>query len=150
MRQLRFGHDKLIRSVKEGFVAHFASDGRFVYEGNSAGERVYVDATLMAKLGVSLDSNRKMPDVVLYLAKRNLLLLIECMSGRGCIDAKRRSDLGKLFGGSTAGLVFVSTFPDRKVMSEYLDEIVWETAVWVADAPSHIIYFNGDELLGPH
>ena len=35
-------------------------------------------------------------------------------------------------------------------MGRYLGEIAWETEVWVADAPSHLIHFNGLRFLGPH
>jgi len=35
-------------------------------------------------------------------------------------------------------------------MSRYLGEIAWETEVWVADGPSHLIHFNGERFLGPH
>lgn len=150
MRQIRSEHDKLIRSVMGGFVGHFASDGRLVYAEVSNDQRTYVDQVLMAKLGVCLDPSRNMPDVVLYVAEKNLLLLIECITDRGCINAKRKTDLGKLFKGSAAGLVFISAFPNREVMREYLDDIAWETEAWVADAPSHMIHFNGDKFLGPH
>jgi adenine-specific DNA-methyltransferase len=29
-------------------------------------------------------------------------------------------------------------------------DIAWETEVWIADNPSHMIHFNGDRFLGPH
>lgn len=35
-------------------------------------------------------------------------------------------------------------------MAKYLPEISWETEVWVADAPSHLIHFNGEQFLGPY
>lgn len=49
-----------------------------------------------------------------------------------------------------AGLVFVTAFPNRSIMSRYLGEIAWETEVWVADAPSHLIHFNGSRFLGAY
>jgi BsuBI/PstI restriction endonuclease domain len=55
-----------------------------------------------------------------------------------------------LFAGSSAGLVYVTAFPNRAIMSRYLGEIAWETEVWVVDAPSHLIHFNGERFLGPH
>jgi hypothetical protein len=142
-------HDKLIRSITEDFGAHFTSDCSLVYVGISDHQRIYVDQVLTAKFRILLDSSR-MPDVVFYCAKRNWLVLIDCVGGRGCVDTNRKTDLGRLFAGSTAELVFVSAFPDREVMSDFLDEIAWETEAWVADAPSHIIHFNGDKFLGPH
>jgi hypothetical protein len=46
--------------------------------------------------------------------------------------------------------VYVTAFPSRAVMSRYLGEIAWETEVWCADAPSHLIHFNGARFLGPY
>lgn len=28
--------------------------------------------------------------------------------------------------------------------------IAWETEVWIADAPTHMIHFNGSRFLGPY
>jgi adenine-specific DNA-methyltransferase len=66
------------------------------------------------------------------------------------VDGKRHGELAKLFSESIAGLVYVSAFPDRKTMVKYLSVLAWETEVWVADAPTHMIHFNGDRFLGPH
>jgi BsuBI/PstI restriction endonuclease domain len=55
-----------------------------------------------------------------------------------------------LFAGSSAGLVYVTAFPNRVIMSRYLGEIAWETEVWIADAPSHLIHFNSERFLGPY
>ncbi len=49
-----------------------------------------------------------------------------------------------------AGLVFVSAFPNRKTFTKYLEAISWETEVWVADNPTHLIHFNGTRFLGPY
>ena len=59
-------------------------------------------------------------------------------------------DLKDLFKGARAGLVFVTSFLTRRAMTRYLADIAWETEVWVAEAPSHIIHFNGERFLGPY
>lgn len=33
---------------------------------------------------------------------------------------------------------------------QHLSGISWETEVWVAEAPSHLIHFNGERFLGPY
>ena len=91
-----------------------------------------------------------MPDVVLHFTAKNWLLLVECVTSHGPVDGKRHAELAKLFAGSTAGLVYVTAFPNRAIMGRYLGEIAWETEVWVADAPSHLIHFNGVRFLGPY
>jgi hypothetical protein len=104
---------------------------------------------LLAGLGVDVDSHGKMPDVVLHFTEKNWLLLVESVTSHGPVDGKRHAELAKLFAGSTAGLVYVTAFPNRAIMGRYLGEIAWETEVWVADAPSHLIHFNGERFLGP-
>lgn len=66
------------------------------------------------------------------------------------IDGKRKDELKRLFCNSQAGLVFVTTFLTRGAMVRYLQEISWEIEVWVADHPTHVIHFDGEQLLGPH
>ena len=44
----------------------------------------------------------------------------------------------------------MTAFPSRAIMGRYLGEIAWETEVGVADAPSHLIHFNGVRFLGPY
>jgi hypothetical protein len=87
---------------------------------------------------------------LLYDAKRNWLLLVEAVTSHGPMDAKRHGELAVLFAASPAGLVYVTAFPNRSVMSRYAGEIAWESEVWVADAPTHLIHFNGSRFLGPH
>ncbi len=91
-----------------------------------------------------------MPDVVLHWAAKNWLLLVEAVTSHGPVDGKRHGELANLFAGCNAGLVYVTAFPNRAVMARYLAEIAWETEVWVADAPSHLIHFNGERFLGPY
>ena len=97
-----------------------------------------------------MDSHGKMPDVVLHFTAKNWLLLVESVTSHGPVDGKRHAELARLFAGSTAGLVYVTAFPNRAIMGRYLGEIAWETEVWVADAPSHLIHFNGVRFLGPY
>ena len=91
-----------------------------------------------------------MHDVGLHFVEKNWLLLVESVTSHGPVDGKRHSELAKLFARSTAGLVYVTAFPNRSIMGRYRGEIAWETEVWVADAPSHLIHFNGERFLGPY
>ena len=91
-----------------------------------------------------------MPDVIVHYTERDWLVLIEAVTSHGPINPKRREELRRLFTGSKAGLVFVTAFLTRKAMVEYLDDISWETEVWVAESPTHMIHFNGKRFLGPY
>lgn len=143
-------HSELIRAIIEDFAPRFAPASVLVYAGDTGDKWGYFDAVLLAELGVDVDSHGKMPDVVLHFTEKNWLLLVESVTSHGPVDGKRHAELAKLFAGSKAGLVYVTAFPNRAIMGRYLGEIAWETEVWVADAPSHLIHFNGVRFLGPY
>lgn len=143
-------HSELIRAIIEDFAPRFASGSTLVYAGDTGDKWSYFDSVLLAKLGVKIDSHGKMPDVVLHYTPKNWLLLVESVTSHGPVDGKRHVELSSLFAESTAGLVYITAFPNRAVMGRYLSEIAWETEVWVADAPSHLIHFNGERFLGPY
>ncbi|MBT9096956.1 restriction endonuclease [Methylovulum psychrotolerans] len=144
------GHSELIRAIIEEFAPRFAPDSLLVYVGDTGDKWRYFNAALLSKLGVNVDSHGKMPDVVLYFSAKNWLLLVESVTSHGPVDGKRHNELTSLFATASAGLVYVTAFPNRAVMGRYLGEIAWETEVWVADAPSHLIHFNGVRFLGPY
>jgi adenine-specific DNA-methyltransferase len=104
----------------------------------------------LAALGVVLDNHGKLPDVLIYSEERNWLFLIESATSHGPVDSKRHTELEKLFSQCRAGRVYVSAFPNRKLFMKYLETIAWETEVWVAVAPSHMVHFNGPRFLGPY
>ena len=143
-------HSELIKAIIEGFAPRFAPGGVLVYAGDTGDKWGYFDKELLAKLGVVVDGHGKMPDVVLYYPERGWLLLVESVTSHGPVDGKRHAELSELFAASTAGLVYVTAFPSRSVMMRYLCEIAWETEVWCADAPTHLIHFNGEQFLGPY
>ena len=143
-------HSELIRAILENFVPRFASGSVLTYVGDTGCKWSHFDAALLANLGVHVDSHGKMPDVVLHYVEKNWLLLVEAVTSHGPVDGKRHSELAKLFAGSRAGLVYVTAFRNRAVMDRHLGKIAWETEVWVADAPSHLIHFNGVNFLGPY
>jgi hypothetical protein len=104
----------------------------------------------LERLGLSMDEHGKMPDLLVHLPEKNWLVLIEAVTSHGPIGLKRHNELRDLFKTAKAGLVFVTAFLTRRAMTKYLPEIAWETEVWIAEAPRHIIHFNGERFLGPY
>ena len=47
------------------------------------------------------------------------------------------------------GIVYVTAFPNAKEFKKHVTDIAWETEVWLADTPDHMIHFNGDRFIGP-
>ena len=143
-------HSELIKAIIEEFGPRFAPAGRVLYVGDTGEKWGYFDSDTLQQLGVEVDSHGKMPDVVIYVWQRNWLFLIESVTSHGPVDGKRRDELTELFDAATAGLIYVTAFPTRLDMARFLTEISWETEVWAADAPDHLIHFDGNRFLGPY
>lgn len=144
------GQNQLIRDVIDDFCPRWTPGGQVLYVGDAGKEDPIYDREALTDLGVSLDKHGKFPDLIVHLPDREWLVLLEAASSHGPVDGKRHRELGVLFAGCTAGLVYVSCFPDRATLRGFLAEIAWETEAWCADAPSHLIHFNGERFLGPY
>lgn len=143
-------HSQLIKAIIEEFAPRFTPGAQLIYAGDTGEKWGYFDAVTLEELGVQVDSHGKMPDVVLYWSENNWLILVESVTSHGPVNPKRHAELARLFERSTAGVVYVTAFPTRSIMGKYLGNIAWETEVWVADSPSHMIHFNGERFLGPY
>lgn len=144
------GQNTLLKQMVEGFCGYFTPGGRVLYIGDADAKWQVFQEQELAALGVTVDHHGKMPDLIVYLPDRNWLVLLEAASSHGPVDAKRQRELAHLFRESAAGLVYVSCFPSREEMRRYLAQIAWESEVWCADNPTHLIHFDGERFLGPY
>lgn len=144
------GQNVLVKKIIDDFCALFTPDGEVIYVGDTQEKWAYFDKAALLKLGVEIEEHGKMPDVVVHHVEKDWLVLIEAVTSHGPVNPKRRQELNELFAGSRVGLVYATTFLDRRTMMRYLDDISWETEVWVAESPTHLIHFNGDRFLGPY
>lgn len=144
------GQNPLIKTVVEEFCPCFVPGGTVVYIGDAESKFLHLDVDYLQRLGIVIPAPAKMPDVAVHDTERNWLLLIEAVTSAGPVDGKRRKELKELFDGCKAGLVFVTAFSTRDAMRGFLTQISWETEVWVAEDPEHLIHFNGERFLGPY
>lgn len=144
------GQNPLIKAIIEHFCPTFAPGGVVIYIGDTENKFVHLETASLAALGVTLDSAAKIPDVIVHYTAKNWVLLIEAVTSAGPVDGKRRKELKDLFAGCKAGLVFVTAFENRRTMQSFLSHIAWESEVWVAEDPDHMIHFNGERFLGPY
>lgn len=144
------GQNELVKRIVEEFCPRFTPGGLLVYVGDTGNKQRHLEEGYLQKLGLTFDEHGKMPDVVVHLPKKNWLVLIEAVTSHGPIGLKRHNELKDLFKEAKGSLVFVTAFLTRRAMTKYLSEIAWETEVWIAEAPSHIIHFNGERFLGPY
>lgn len=150
-------HNQLHADIVHEFCSRFiGSCGKLLYIGDTASSRneggklMYLEKEYFLDLGVPPMSHDKLPDVVVYDEKRKWLFLIEAVTSHGPVSPKRWIELEEAFKECTVGLVYVTAFPDRAEFRKNAADVAWETEVWIADNPDHMIHFNGDRFLGPH
>ncbi len=144
------GQNQLMKKIIEEFCPRFTPAGIVVYVGD-AGQKIRgEEIAYLERLGVKMSEHGKMPDVIVHFTQKDWLVIIEAVTSHGPINLKRHNELTELFADCTAGLVFVTAFETRKAMTQYLREISWQTDVWIAESPTHLIHFNGERFLGPY
>jgi hypothetical protein len=140
----------LVMKVIADFCALYTPAGHVLCVRGTEEKWSYLDPDALTEFGLTIEEHWKMPDIVVHHFEKNWLFLIEAINSNGLISPKRRQELKELFAGSKAGIVYVTAFLDRRTMIKYLDDISWETEVWIAESPTHLIHFNGGRLLGPY
>ena len=144
------GQNTLIKTIVEKFCEYFIPGGEVLYIGDADAKYESLNHERLKELGVTLNLHGKLPDLVVYQPTKNWLFLLEAVSTHGPVDTTRYAELSRLFSQSTAGLVYVSCFPNRETMRKFLPELAWETEAWVASDPTHLIHLNGSRFLGPY
>ena len=143
-------HSKLVKAIVDEFAPRFVPGGYVIYVGDTGDKWRYFDEGALRALGVTVDVHGKMPDVVIHHVEKDWLVLIEAVTSHGPVNAKRREELAALFQGARPGLVYVTAFLTRSDMARYIGDISWETEVWVKEAGTHLIHFDGKRFLGPY
>lgn len=143
-------HNVLQAAVVEEFGPRFAPGARVLYVGDTALKRAVYEATELNRVGVPMKEPDKLPDVVLYWAKKGWLFLVEAVTSHGPVSPKRHREIEEMLRACTADRVYVTAFKSMRDFRKYAADIAWETEVWIAEEPDHMIHFNGPNFLGPH
>jgi type II restriction enzyme len=144
------GHNELIKAVVTEFLPRFGYEAEVLYVGDASNKLLFYREDQLAKLGFFELSHGELPDVVAYSASKNWLYLVECVYSSGPVSVERKIKLDKLLEKCTAGIVYVTAFPDKQMLRKFVAEVAWESEVWLATDPDHLLHFNGDRFLGPH
>ena len=143
-------HNDLIRLIIEDMAPRFMPGATLVYIGDTGDKWGFFDRELAAQLGLNVEEHGKMPDVVLWYEAPKWLVLVESVTSHGPVDSKRHIELKTLFASASADTVYISAFPDKRMFARFASDVAWETEVWVADNPTHMVHFNGSRFLGPY
>lgn len=143
-------HNRLQVAVIEEFGPRFAPGSHLLYMGDTAKKNIVLKEPELTRLGIRFTEHDKLPDIMLYLPGREWLFLIEAVTSHGPVSPKRHREIEVLLKDCRIGRVYVTAFLDTKTFRKYAGNIAWETEVWIAETPEHMIHFNGPRFLGPY
>jgi adenine-specific DNA-methyltransferase len=143
-------HNQLQTRIIKELVPRFCSKAKLVYVGDAANKLLFEDKKLVKKLNIPITQHDKLPDVVLYDGEKNHLLLIEAVTSHGPVSPKRQVELEKTLKECKAQKIYISAFPDFHEFKRHTDNIAWETEVWIASNPDHMIHFNGPKFFSAY
>ena len=142
-------HNELQAAVVHQFWPGFIPTAKLLYLGDTANKSHFVDRSELERVGVPYSTHDKFPDLVFALADRQWLVLVEAVTSHGPCSPMRRQELEHLLRDCQYRRVYVSAFPSFAGFKKHLGDIAWETEVWIAEVPDHMIHYNGPKFLGP-
>lgn len=142
-------HNELQKLIIEEFAPRFAENATCLYVGDTIQKDLVRNEPMLSKLGFKMTLHDKLPDVILYVEDKNWLYFIEAVTSVGPMSPKRIKELESMTSEVTAGKIYVTAFLDFKTFKSFSEALAWETEVWIADLPDHMIHLNGDKFLGP-
>lgn len=103
----------------------------------------------LKQLGFEITLHNKMPDVVLYREDKDWIYFIESVTSVGPMNPKRIDEISTMTSNVKSGKIFITAFLDFKTYKKFSEDLAWETEVWIAEMPDHMIHLNGDKFIGP-
>lgn len=142
-------HNELQKAIIEEFAPRFAPNSECLYVGDTTKKDLVKNVDKLKALGFEITLHDKMPDVVLYREDENWIYFVESVTSVGPMDPKRILEITEMTKDVTAGKIFVTAFLDFKTYKKFAEELAWETEVWIAEMPDHMIHLDGDRFMGP-
>lgn len=144
-------HNRIQKAVIDDFLPIFGNNATVLYIGDTSEKHMFKCTKEMINLGLNIEDRGMLPDIIAFSEEKRWLYLIEAVHSSNPLNPERCIELKRtVLKNCPYGVVFITAFLSRKDFAKWLPEIAWETEVWLADRPEHMIHFNGDKFLGPH
>jgi hypothetical protein len=143
-------HNELQVNIIKELLPRFCSNAKLVYVGDTIRKLLFREEKLLSCLNIPITKHEKLPDVVLFNKNKNQLFLIEAVTSHGPVSPKRQVELEEVLKDCKYIKIYISAFPNFHELKRHMDNIAWETEVWVADNPDHMIHFNGPKFFSAY
>ncbi len=140
-------HNQLQKAIIEEFAPRFAPNSECLYVGDTIRKDMVKNVERLSSVGFSITAHDKMPDVVLYREDKDWLYFVEAVTSVGPMNPKRILEIEAMTEKVKAVKIYVTAFLDFRTFKKFSEQLAWETEVWIASMPDHMIHLNGDKFL---
>jgi hypothetical protein len=149
-RRLAAGPSSIIaKAVIESFAPRFLREPGVLWLSESQTKVVARDDDLATRLGLRIDAQRSLPDLILVDLgpTEPLLVFVEIVATDGAITPGRQAALQSIAAGGgyrRQQVAFVSAFLDRASpgFRKTITRLAWNSFAWFASEPDHILWLR--------
>ncbi|HEX8697188.1 MAG TPA: BsuBI/PstI family type II restriction endonuclease [Longimicrobium sp.] len=146
---------EITRAVIEEFAPRFLEKPGVIWVSESRNKVLARDDDLARSVGLSIEAQRLLPDIILVdLGPRDpLLVFVEVVATDGPVNEKRKQDLLALIGAGgydPRNAAFVTAFLDRgtNAFRAAAAHLAWDSFAWFASEPDRIVIYHSQESSG--
>ncbi len=139
----------ITKAVVEEFAKRFLEAPAVIWLSESRRHVVARDDALAQEIGLAIDAERNLPDVILVDLgpSEPLLVFVEVVATAGAIgDARREAlmDLAGEAGFADTQVAFVTAYADRdeSAFKASVSELAWGSFAWFLSEPDHIVVLH--------
>lgn len=143
-------HNLLQKQIIEEFLPRFGQNCDVLYLGDTSRKILHINEPMLKRLHFFELLHHELPDILAYNQERNWLYLIEAVHSSGPLSEIRLLELKRMAKDCKADLIFVTAFLTKRDFRKWILDIAWETEVWIAESPDHLIHFDGEKYLSPY
>lgn len=155
-RRMAAGPSSVIsKAVIEEFAMRYLIDPGVIFLSESANKVVSRDDELAKLIGLNIEFDRNLPDIILVdLGPADpLLVFVEVVATDGPVSKKRKDallGLAENAGFSSQHVVFVTAYLDRSesAFKKTVDDLAWGSFAWFMAEPENIMVLRTGEMEG--
>ncbi len=122
-------------------------EAELLYVGDTENKSLHVKEDVLRAIGFPFTKDGKFPDVVLYLEKKKWIVLIEAVTSHGPVSPERLVEFKQMLANCPLRPICVTAFLTWRDFKTDMTKLAWDTEVWLAEVPDHMIHFNGPKFL---
>ncbi|SHH63987.1 BsuBI/PstI restriction endonuclease C-terminus [Chryseobacterium oranimense] len=152
-RNLSAGLSSIIsKAVVEVFAHKFLKRPAVLWLSTSDAKVTFVDDVVAKAIGLDIEADKNLPDVILadLGTPEPLLIFIEVVATDGPISERRKSALYEISdkaGFDRKHIVFVTAYRERQVQPfrKTIPDLAWGSFAWFMSEPEHLIFLSNDD-----